>query len=285
MIAILLIAGTYSLISGIVISKWILNRDRGSNKPALRRNKTVHLPASQEQFLLSGPSIAHELKAPLSTILSVCNYLRDEGLSHEHAGLVTNIVDTTNHAITVVENILVYSKLSTGSLHTRLTNTRLDDILTSAVYMATSSVGKPVSSVLINSAIPCKHVNVSASYLKQILINLLTNALKHSPDDHSVVLTIESKPHSELSTEIFTFLVTDHGAGIPHIELENIFLPFYQTPDNVRSGTGLGLSIARELVTELGGTLSVRSRVGSGSTFFFSIPIRSQKLDENYMYY
>ena len=102
-----------------------------------------------------------------------------------------------------------------------------------------------------------------------MLVNLIDNAIKYSPDGGEV--TVTTAP----STSSVRVEVVDHGLGIPAAEQESVFEKFYRADPQHRSmpgGTGLGLYICRELVQRMGGTIGVRSAPGEGSTFWFDLP-------------
>jgi two-component system, OmpR family, phosphate regulon sensor histidine kinase PhoR len=105
--------------------------------------------------------------------------------------------------------------------------------------------------------------------VEQVLVNLLDNAIKYSPDGGAVVVSTARVPEAVRVT------VQDQGIGIPHTEQSAIFEKFYRADPHLKevpSGTGLGLYISRELVQRMGGRIGVRSQLGAGSTFFFELP-------------
>jgi two-component system phosphate regulon sensor histidine kinase PhoR len=112
--------------------------------------------------------------------------------------------------------------------------------------------------------------------LEQILINLLDNAIKYTPEGGRVIISAVEKDSKDIQ-----FSIEDNGIGIPNEDLSRIFERFYRV-DKGRSkelgGTGLGLSIVKHLVQAHGGRVWVESKLGKGSTFYFSLPIRSEAM-------
>ncbi len=110
--------------------------------------------------------------------------------------------------------------------------------------------------------------------IKRVIINLLNNASKFTPPGGTITLTVSESPRANANVSMVTFAVTDSGRGIPEKELASIFKPFYQveSADSTR-GTGLGLSIVKSIVETKGGTISVTSAPGEGSTFTIILPM------------
>ncbi len=99
-----------------------------------------------------------------------------------------------------------------------------------------------------------------------VLINLLTNAIKYSPDKSFINVQVNS------NADTVQFIVEDHGRGIEQEHLSKIFDRFYKVPGTEKKGTGLGLSISKEFIEAMNGTIGVESELGKGSRFYFSLP-------------
>ena len=130
--------------------------------------------------------------------------------------------------------------------------------------------------VKLSSRLEIKHTDLTGDpiRLKQVLMNLLSNAIKFTPKDGRVSLTVTELEENDTGAA-YLFCVSDSGAGIPKEDISRIFESFEQLGNNRNrsQGTGLGLPISRTIVELMGGTLSVKSKVGSGSEFYFTISL------------
>jgi PAS domain S-box-containing protein len=215
---------------------------------------------------------SHELRTPLSAIYGAAMTLRREDLElddqsrRQLLGVITQESERLAH---IVKEILVADHLDSGRL--RVTPVRLDPIDSAATVVDAARVYAPAG-VEIDLEAPddVPAVAADAEHLRQILVNLVDNAVKYSPDGGHVTIRIENRGGS------VRFAVSDEGLGIPSNEQTRIFDKFYRLdPDLTRGvgGTGLGLYICRELVRRMSGHISVESTPGQGSTFAVDLPV------------
>jgi signal transduction histidine kinase len=258
------------LIAALIIGAAILG------VAALRgENKLFRL---REEFV---SNVSHELKTPLSRI-RLFNELLSKGSqpdaakrSHYH-----EVIDRECRRFTVlVENILDFARTGRGAAKQEVVRLDLKKILEEALdtFRGTRDQERlkleahlePVGDVLGN-----------ADALQQMLINLLDNAEKYSPDGSPIEVRLASDDGKG------KLEVSDHGCGIPEEEHEQIFEPFYRAPaaagtESKRpAGSGLGLALVRRTVTAHGGTVEVRSTPGLGSTFSITLPLAHDRSGE-----
>ena len=210
--------------------------------------------------------VSHELRTPLTSIRGGLQ-LALEGIdatSHkdEHA-LLNAALHSSERLIRLTNDILDMSKFEAGKMQLRLIRTRFEPL----VDVAISAVGNmPGRNVKIERDIApnLPDVTVDPDRIVQALVNFLSNAIKFSPPDASVRVSARAERGGVLCT------VTDHGAGMTREERERLFQPFVQLESGLKAGgTGLGLVITSHIIEQHGGTISVDTAPGKGSSFSF----------------
>ena len=212
-------------------------------------------------------NMSHELRTPLNAVIGAAQLLQQGGQApEEQAHLIDAIRGSGTNLLGLIENILDLSRIETGALELAQTDFNLVDCVESAV--ANTAVGARMKRLamacIVDPALPAWR-NGDSPRLRQILLNLLGNAVKFT-EEGEVVLSVERghSPHAVV------FRVTDTGIGIPAEALSHIFEPFRQGDERINrrhGGSGLGLAITRELVEAMGGRVGVDSRTGAGSCF------------------
>jgi signal transduction histidine kinase/ActR/RegA family two-component response regulator len=219
-------------------------------------------------------NMSHEIRTPLNAIIGVSDLLCEEGLEEQHVELLQMVNSSGHHLLGLITDILNFSKINSGEVTQSLTVVDLREHIVECSLLAQSAIKKSSVELLIEieESAP-KTIFIDPLGLKQILVNLLGNALKFT-NQGSVTLGCSVKVLS--NTEILRVWVTDEGIGIKEESFEKIFQPFEQintSISRVNEGTGLGLSISKRITEEMGGTLRVESEFGVGSTFTFEVPL------------
>jgi two-component system phosphate regulon sensor histidine kinase PhoR len=218
-------------------------------------------------------TVSHELRTPLAAIYGSAQTLLRRDIELEPTSkerLLAVIASESERLTRIVSDILLANKIDSGRLH--LERHPLDvGLLASEVVEQMRNVFAAREDVVIelDAGDEAAFVACDADKLRQVLINLVDNAVKYSPDGGSVKVRIEPNEHR------LRLLVLDEGLGIAHGEQRRIFGKFYRVdPQQTRGvgGTGLGLYISRELVRLMGGRLSVTSKENQGSTFVVELP-------------
>jgi PAS domain S-box-containing protein len=214
---------------------------------------------------------SHELRTPLAAIYGAAVTLRrrDLELSDENRDRLLNVIAQESDRLAgIVKEILVADHLDSGRL--RVTPTQLDPVeAATAVVEAARVVAPPGVSIELETDGDVPAIAADPEHLRQILVNLVDNAVKYSPDGGLVTLSIQD--HSAT----VRFAVTDQGIGIPPNEQSRVFDKFYRLDPNLTrgvGGTGLGLYICRELVRRMAGRIGLVSSPGQGSTFLVDLP-------------
>jgi two-component system, OmpR family, phosphate regulon sensor histidine kinase PhoR len=216
-------------------------------------------------------TVSHELRTPLASIYGAAMTLRNRMPDGDELQrrLVSIVAGESERLAQIVDEILLASELTSGELALRLERVDAVRLARRAVEAAQPRLPQNLS---LDLADPPKLPPVTAdeSKARQVLANLIDNAVKYSPAGGRIQLRLERV------NGYVAISVADEGLGIPFSEQEHIFEKFYRLdPDMARGvgGTGLGLYICRELAERMGGNVRVSSRPGAGSTFFFELPL------------
>jgi PAS domain S-box-containing protein len=226
-------------------------------------------------------TVSHELRTPLSAIYGCAQTLRrtDVELDSATAQRLLEVVAHECERLTrIVGDILLANQLDAARL--RLVHEEIDvqTLVGEVVEEMRASLGADGTIELeVSMPKPIAPVVGDADKLRQILLNLVDNAVKYSPEGGRVVVGVETRGGG------LRFAVSDEGLGIAHNEQQRIFGKFYRVDPNLTrgvGGTGLGLYICRELARRMDGRISVRSREGDGSTFLVDLPLVSARARE-----
>ena len=220
-------------------------------------------------------NMSHEIRTPMNAILGMLHLLQTTDLNAHQQDYVSKTESAARSLLGLLNDVLDFSKIEAGKLDLDPQPFTLEDLLRDISVIFGANVGaKPVEVLFdVDPALPAMLVG-DVMRLKQVLINLGGNAIKFTAQGQVVVRMQQIERRD--GAALVAFAVSDSGIGIAPEHLEHIFDGFAQaeTSTNRRfGGTGLGLSISRRLVELMGGTLSVQSALGVGSTFFFTITL------------
>lgn len=252
--------------------------ERKHSEEELRRAMEQVKLASRvkEQFLAR---MSHEIRTPLNAVIGMVNlaFMTDD--DSERLDYLITVRESADHLMGIINDILDFSKIEEGKLvlekiHFDFIRFLNDIIRTMSIRAGEKSL---YLELVAEENLP-DAIKSDPTRLRQILINLISNALKFTSRG-GVIIRVGLDAEQDLKEKdllSLNFSIDDTGIGIPPDRIDSIFDSFTQSDDSISrkyGGTGLGLAICRQLVTKMGGVIGVESHPGNGSTFFFSIPV------------
>ena len=221
-------------------------------------------------------NMSHELRTPLNAILGFSTLLRDEaGLTEEQRRDLDIIHRGGQHLLRVIDGVLDIAKIEAGGCAVEETIIDLEGLVHGTIeLMEARATEKRLDLVFQGSPAVPRFVCTDGSKLRQILVNLIGNAIKFT-EEGSITLCVDAVPSEDWNGVTLLFEVSDTGPGIAAEDQARIFEPFVQAKSSrQKNGTGLGLAITRRFVEMMGGAVLVRSSLGMGSRFRVELPVR-----------
>lgn len=270
--------GAYAGALGMLTDITTRKRTEEQLKVAKRQAEVAN--QAKSEFL---SNMSHELRTPLNGVLGYAQILqRERNLTPSQTRSVNIIYQSGQHLLTLINDILDLSKIEARQLEIETTSLHIPNFLDNLIGMMHMKAAKKSLSLTlqVDESVPVG-VLVDQKRLRQVLINLLDNAIKFSRQGQ-VGLLVSLLAHDGQSSHL-RFQVSDTGIGIATSDLERIFLPFERVHNSYEfEGTGLGLSVTRQLVRLMGSQIHVESEVGKGSRFWFdlSLPLVEMQVEE-----
>jgi PAS domain S-box-containing protein len=215
--------------------------------------------------------VSHDMRSPLSSVELALSMIAEGcfgDIDDQGAMMVTNAEASVSRLVRMINDLLDLDRLESGAFLLNKVPCSIDEIIIKSVQTIQNFADK--HQVRINCVPSNINAKVDAERLLQVIVNLLTNAVKFSPQNSNVKVEAKQK------NDVFEILISDQGRGIPAAELDTVFDRFRQvdkTDSSKHKGTGLGLAICKRIIEEHGGSINVQSREGYGSTFTIQLPV------------
>ncbi len=234
----------------------------------MARDAAVDAASAKSRFLAS---MSHELRTPLNAIIGFTRLVsrNADGLPERQVDNLSKVLLSAEHLLSLINEILDLSRIEAGQIRVDLSDVDVVEVVTEVTDSLEPLVERPRVHLVVEADPGLPAIRTDRDKLKQIMLNLLSNAIRYT-DDGSIAVRARSVDGR------LRVGVSDTGVGIPKEELGRIFEEFHQADSRSarsRRGTGLGLAISRRLARALGGDVTVESKVGVGSTFTLQLPL------------
>jgi len=225
---------------------------------------TERLGAHEQQRRNLMADVAHELRTPLTIIQGKVEGLLD-GVYPRDDSQLNEILDETKMLSRLIEDLRTLALSESGALELQKEATDVRELAREVVRAFTSEASSRQVALSVDASAGLPHIVIDAVRIRQVLNNLVSNALQHTPAGGSIGIRVASTNETKILVQVH-----DSGMGMTQEELERAFERFHKGPDS--RGSGLGLPIARNLVLAHGGEMRAASQPGSGTTISFTLP-------------
>ena len=221
-------------------------------------------------------SVSHELRTPLTSIRMFADTLRETitPKPKQNREYLDIIVGETDRLARLINNVLDFSKIEGGLKEFHFADLDCHEVVDKSVNAMRYQIEMNGGTIHVRTPKQLPHLNADVDALEEVLVNLLSNALKYSAAKKEINLTVTSHGNH------VDFAVTDKGIGIPAADLPHVFERFFRVRDersNQVGGAGIGLAVVQHIVAAHKGTVTVQSKVGKGSTFVVRLPVKLNK--------
>ena len=297
MLAFFLATG-FSALSIIVIILVLLRKARKAEAAAkLAANDTQKLNEKLEIALKKAEdaslaktsflnNMSHDIRTPMNVILGYAQLMENELNGKDIPEVLEHLEklqQSGNLLLSIINNVLDMARIESGRMEIDENYCRIEDVWKSLFAVFDEKARKKNISLHYTMNVEHEHVLTDVTKVKEILVNILSNAIKYTPAGGSVMVYVDELPCDESGYMIVRIRISDTGIGMSQDYLTKIFEPFTREQNTTKSkiaGTGLGMSIVKNYVDLLGGTIDVESELGKGSTF--TVTLKHRIADERY---
>jgi PAS domain S-box-containing protein len=259
-------------VSGIV-------RDITEHK--INEAKLIQIARLKDEFIAN---MSHELRTPLNAILGMTEGLQEEvfGITSEQQVKAFQTIEKSGlHLLSLINDILDVAKIEAGQIELERTSVAVNHLCSSSLAFVKQQALQKRIRLKTKFALDLTNAFVDERRIRQVLINLLTNAVKFTPEGGTVTLTASPLPQADDATQLhfLRIAVSDTGIGIAPENINKLFQPFVQIDGALNRqyvGTGLGLALVKQIVELHGGRVGLTSELGQGSCFTIDLPYKTE---------
>ena len=254
-----------------------------NDKLEIALKKAENASLSKTRFL---NNMSHDIRTPMNAILGYAQLMEDELKEKELPETLEHLEklqQSGNLLLSIINNVLDMARIESGKMELDENYCRIEDVWKSLFAVFDEKAGKKNIALHYAMNVEHEHVLTDVTKVKEILVNIMSNAIKYTPAGGSVMVNIDELLCDEPGYMIARTRVSDTGIGMSQDYLTRIFEAFTREQNTTKSkiaGTGLGMSIVKKYVDLLGGTINVESELGKGSTF--TVTLKHRIADESY---
>ncbi|NRR30701.1 response regulator [Oxalobacteraceae bacterium] len=256
----------------------ITERKNSELKQAASEQRAEAASRAKSEFVAN---MSHEIRTPMNAVLGLTHLMGHTELNSVQKNYMDMILASGNALLGILNDVLDFSKIEAGRMELSPEPFTLTDVLKTVATVMTLNpgTGRIELAIGVEPGVPQMLIG-DAMRLQQVLVNLVSNAIKFTEQGEVSLLVEQISRHGDIST--LRFLVRDTGIGIDAEQQSRLFSAFTQADASTTrrfGGTGLGLAISRRLVDLMGGNLEIRSKVGVGSDFILTLPLHASAAD------
>ena len=263
----------------LIVSVDITVRKLAEEKTRKAQLEAEQANSAKSEFL---SRMSHELRTPLNSILGFAQLLEMGELTTGQKKGVNHIMNSGKHLLNLINEVLDISRIEAGHLSISIEPIKLNSIIEEMLdVIRPLATEKQIKLELVISDNEQLFVNFDRQSLKQVLLNLLNNAVKYNKPVGSVLIKTQLLPINEDAKEFIRISISDTGIGISADDIPKIFTPFERIGVEKYGieGTGLGLAVVKKLIDAMDGFIGMESAMGEGSTFWIDIPKAESRLE------
>ena len=259
----------------------ITERKRAEEEIRKARYEAEKANLAKSEFL---SRMSHELRTPMNSILGFAQLMEMSELNSDHKKAVNYILKSGKHLLNLINEVLEISRIEAGQL-----SLSLEPVMLNGIILEMIDIVKPLANdrqvkiELVNSLTNTMFIKSDVQRFKQVLLNLLNNALKYNKIGGSVIIKTDIIYAKKPEIDLVRISITDTGLGIIQEDIPKLFNPFERigAEKTLTEGTGLGLAVVKKLMDAMGGNVGVISEPGEGSTFWIEFPLIESQINRS----
>lgn len=245
-----------------------------------------HANAAKTEFLAN---MSHEIRTPMNAIMGLTAIAGTHVDNQEYvADCLKKITVSSKHLLGLINEVLDMSKIESGKIELQMEDFSLPDLIGNLLTMCRPQIEEKGHELSVAvSGIEHERVVGDAQRIQQSFMNLMSNAIKYTPDGGRIKLTVTEKPTNRSRVGCYEFVIEDNGIGMSEETLARLYEPFERAKDSrveKIQGTGLGMAITKNIVQMMNGNIKVESELNRGTRFTVTIFLKLQKADEAISY-